>query len=99
MKSTKEKVEKQEGYFVYILRCGDGSLYTGWTTELERRLEQHNSGIGAKYTRGRGPVKMVYSEEVAGKSEALKRECQIKKYSKLKKEKLIGGKSEELVGK
>lgn len=99
MKNTKENQGQGERHFVYILRCADGSLYTGWTTELERRLEQHNSGIGAKYTRGRIPVEMVYSEEVAGKSEALKRECQIKKYSKLKKEKLIGGKSEELVGK
>ncbi len=65
--------------FVYMLRCKDGSLYTGWTNDLEHRLAMHNSGRGAKYTRGRGPLKLVYSEELPDKEAALRRECAIKK--------------------
>lgn len=65
--------------FVYMLRCKDGSLYTGWTNDLEHRLAMHNSGRGAKYTRGRGPLELVYSEEMPDKEAALRRECAIKK--------------------
>lgn len=65
--------------FVYMLRCKDGSLYTGWTNDLEHRLAMHNSGRGAKYTRGRGPLELVYSEELSDKEAALRRECAIKK--------------------
>ncbi len=65
--------------FVYMLRCKDGSLYTGWTNDLEHRLAMHNSGRGAKYTRGRGPLELVYSEELPDKEAALRRECVIKK--------------------
>lgn len=65
--------------FVYMLRCKDGSLYTGWTNDLEHRLAMHSSGRGAKYTRGRGPVELVYSEELPDKEAALRRECAIKK--------------------
>lgn len=65
--------------FVYMLRCKDGSLYTGWTNDLEHRLAMHNSGRGAKYTRGRGPLELVYSEELLDKEAALRRECAIKK--------------------
>lgn len=65
--------------FVYMLRCKDGSLYTGWTNALEHRLAMHNSGRGAKYTRGRGPLELVYSEELPDKEAALRRECAIKK--------------------
>lgn len=65
--------------FVYMLRCKDGSLYTGWTNDLEHRLAMHNSGRGAKYTRGRGPMELVYSEELPDKEAALRRECAIKK--------------------
>ena len=65
--------------FVYMLRCKDGSLYTGWTNDLKHRLAMHNSGRGAKYTRGRGPLKLVYSEELPDKEAALRRECAIKK--------------------
>lgn len=65
--------------FVYMLRCKDGSLYTGWTNDLEHRLAMHNSGRGAKYTRGRGPLELVYSEELPDKEAALGRECAIKK--------------------
>lgn len=65
--------------FVYMLRCKDGSLYTGWTNDLEHRLAMHSSGRGAKYTRGRGPLVLVYSEELPDKEAALRRECAIKK--------------------
>lgn len=65
--------------FVYMLRCKDGSLYTGWTNDLEHRLAMHNSGRGAKYTSGRGPLELVYSEELPDKEAALRRECAIKK--------------------
>ena len=74
---------------LYILRCGDGSLYTGITTDLDRRLDEHRSGKGAKYTRGRGPLEMVYSEECGNHSDALKRELEIKALSKAEKLKLI----------
>lgn len=75
--------------FVYILKCSDNSLYTGYTNDLEHRLKMHNSGKGAKYTRGRTPVKMVYFEELPDKSSALKREAAIKKLNKTNKLKLI----------
>lgn len=75
--------------FVYILRCKDGSLYTGWTNDLENRIKMHNKGLGAKYTRGRGPCKLVYFETFEDKIEAQKREFQIKKLSKDKKEELV----------
>ena len=65
--------------FVYMLRCKDGSLYTGWTNDLEHLLAMHSSGRGAKYTRGRGPLELVYSEELPDKEAALRRECAIKK--------------------
>lgn len=71
--------------FVYMLRCKDGSLYTGWTNDLEHRLAMHNSGRGAKYTRGRGPLELVYSEELPDKEAALRRECAIKKLRRKQK--------------
>ncbi len=64
--------------FVYMLRCKDGSLYTGWTNDLAHRLAMHRSGRGAKYTRGRGPLELVYTEELADRESALRRECAIK---------------------
>lgn len=75
--------------YVYILRCKDDSLYTGWCVDLEKRLELHNSGKGAKYTRSKRPCKLVYYEEISNKSEALKREIAIKKLTKAKKEDLV----------
>lgn len=75
--------------YVYVLRCGDGSLYTGWTNDLEQRLAAHQSGKGAKYTRGRLPIEMVYSEELPDKSAALKRENELKNLKKAEKELLI----------
>lgn len=73
-----------------MLRCGDGSLYTGITTDIEKRLEAHRSGKGAKYTRGRGPLELVYSEECGDHSAALKRELELKALTKAQKEELIG---------
>lgn len=77
-------------YFVYILRCGDGTLYTGITTDLERRVAVHNSGKGAKYTRSRLPVVPVYRERVSDKSAALRRELEIKALTRAEKLELIG---------
>ena len=74
---------------LYILRCADGSLYTGITTNLEKRIHAHNSGKGAKYTRSRKPVELVYQEDCADHSAALKRELEVKTLSREEKRKLI----------
>lgn len=79
----------KEGYYIYILSCSDGTLYTGSTNNLPARLEKHNQGEGARYTRGRRPVTLVYSEFAASKSAALKRERQIKKMTRAAKLALI----------
>jgi len=76
-------------YWVYILRCGDGSLYTGFTDDVDRRLEVHRQGKGAKYTRGRGPLEVVYREACADRSAALRREAAIKRLSRPEKMQLI----------
>lgn len=75
--------------YTYIVQCSDGTYYTGWTTNLQNRVATHNSGKGAKYTRARLPVQLVYYEEYATKSEAMKREYAIKRLSRKEKEKLI----------
>lgn len=77
-------------WYVYILRCGDGTFYTGITDDVERRLTAHRSGKGAKYTRGRGPLELAYTEELPDKSSALKREIAIKRMPRQKKLELIG---------
>jgi putative endonuclease len=71
--------------FVYIVRCADGSLYTGWAVDVERRVKAHNAGRGAAYTRMHGPVELVYAEELPTRSEAQKRELAIKRYPRAKK--------------
>ena len=71
----------------YILKCNDNSLYTGWTNDITNRLKMHNEGKGAKYTRGRGPVELVYLEEFETKQEAMSREAKIKRLTR--KEKLL----------
>lgn len=81
---------KAKTNYIYIIQCADGTLYTGWTLDLDSRMEAHNSGAGAKYTRGRGPVRLLYSEAFETKSEALKRENQIKKLKRAKKMQLMG---------
>jgi putative endonuclease len=78
-------------WFFYIVRCRDGSLYSGITNDLEGRIEEHNRGTGAKYTFPRRPVTLVYSEKYGNASEARKREVQIKGWSRYKKEQLING--------
>lgn len=78
------------GWYVYMLRCGDGTLYTGITDDVQRRLEAHRSGKGAKYTRGRGPLELAYTEKLPDKSAALKREIAIKKLSRREKLELCG---------
>ena len=76
-------------YYTYLAKCSDGSLYCGYTDDVETREKVHNSGKGAKYTRSRLPVKIVYYEEFETKSEALRREHAIKKLTRIKKEELI----------
>ncbi|MBQ1249224.1 MAG: GIY-YIG nuclease family protein [Selenomonadales bacterium] len=82
--------------YVYMLSCADGSLYTGWTNDLAKRLENHQAGKGAKYTRGRLPVTLAYYETYETESEARKRECAIKKLTRQQKEKLIQTKPEQI---
>lgn len=77
-------------WYLYILQCGDGSLYTGITTDVEKRLEAHRSGKGAKYTRGRSPLELKYREACGTYSDALKRELEIKHLSREEKLALIG---------
>jgi putative endonuclease len=76
-------------YYCYILECSDGTYYTGWTTDPERRLRQHNRGIGARYTRSHRPVMLVYVEEQPDRSCAMRREFRIKRKSRAAKKKLI----------
>lgn len=76
-------------WYLYILRCKDGTLYTGITTDVEKRLEAHRTGKGAKYTRGRTPLELVYRETCGDHSAALKRELEIKTFSRPEKEDLI----------
>ena len=76
--------------YTYILRCRDGSLYTGWTNDLQKRLETHNAGMGAKYTRSRRPVELVYHECFETKAQAMRREAAIKRLTREEKLALIG---------
>ena len=75
--------------YVYLLRCSDDTLYCGWTTDLEKRLDAQNNGFGAKYTRSRRPVELVYFEEYDSKEEAMSREWKIKQMSRKQKMELI----------
>ena len=76
-------------YYVYVLRCGDGSLYTGSTSDVPKRLAAHQAGKGAKYTRGRQPLTLVYTEACANKQQALRREAAIKRMKRGRKQLLI----------
>lgn len=80
--------------YTYMLRCKDGTLYTGWTNDIKRRVRTHNSGKGAKYTKPRRPVKLVYCEEFPTREEAMRRECEIKRMGKKEKERLVAGQEE-----
>ena len=89
---AKEKAlrrRKREPWFLYILECGDGSLYTGVTKDLERRLKTHNAGRASHFTRSRLPVKLLYQESCAGRTQALIREYAVKKLPRHKKEALV----------
>jgi putative endonuclease len=85
-------MKSNRAWFTYILRCADGTLYTGITTDTERRLIEHNKpGVGAKYTRARQPVTLVYFEKYTSRVEASRREAEIKKLSRVQKLSLIEG--------
>lgn len=88
------KKKENEVNYVYILQCADDTLYTGWTNDLEHRIQAHNSGKGAKYTKGRTPCRLMYFEIFELKNDALKREAAIKKLKRYEKEKLIEIKGE-----
>ena len=88
-KKLKAELKSDNAWFVYILRCGDGSLYTGITNDLIRRVEQHNAGTASRYTRSHLPVVLVYQEVQPSRSLALKRELAIKALSRLEKEAMI----------
>jgi putative endonuclease len=75
--------------FTYILECADGTLYVGWTTDLERRLHAHNAGLGGRYTRGRRPVRLAYFEEHSTRQEARRREAVLRRLPRAKKLRLI----------
>ena len=87
--TRREKQNQHQGNYTYIVKCSDETLYTGWTNNLKKRLEAHNSGKGAKYTKNRRPVELVYFEEYDTKQEAMKREYAIKQLSRQKKLALI----------
>ena len=78
-------------HYVYVLRCADDTLYTGYTTDVARRVAEHDSGDGAKYTRGRTPVALVHVESFDSKAAAMSREYEIKQYSRAQKVRLIEG--------
>lgn len=87
--AMEEGTYMEHGWYLYILRCKDNTLYTGITTDVEKRLEAHRSGKGAKYTRGRTPLELVYRERCTDHSHALKREWEVKQLTRSEKEKLI----------
>lgn len=80
---------EQIANYTYMVRCADGSLYTGWTNHIEKRMQDHNSGKGAKYTRGRGPVELVYLEISDSKQEAMRKEANYKRLTRRQKEAMI----------
>lgn len=84
-------MSETEKNYTYMLRCGDGSFYTGWTNDLEKRVKVHQSGKGGKYTHSHRPVELAYYECFPTKKEAMQREVQIKRLSRVEKEKLIAG--------
>lgn len=85
---NEHKIQKEENY-TYILECSDGTYYTGWTNNLNRRLQAHNAGRGAKYTKVRRPVTLRYFEVFETKEEAMRREYEIKQMRRFEKEELI----------
>jgi putative endonuclease len=86
-----EDAKSNQNWFFYIIKCRDGSFYSGITNDLLSRVEAHNKGTGAKYTSGRRPVILVFNEQYPNQSEAGKREAQVKSWSRQKKKQLIAG--------
>ncbi len=86
---TRKNINRRKTWFLYILKCGDGTLYTGITNDMQRRLRQHNDGSASRYTRSRLPVEVVYSEPCGNRSRALKKELAIKRLSRKEKETYI----------
>lgn len=91
MEEKKETIQKN---YTYILKCSDGTLYTGWTNDLTKRLKAHNDGRGARYTKTRRPVALAYYESFCSKEEAMRREYEIKHLTRKEKEKLIENQKE-----
>lgn len=94
--SMKRKMRIANMHYVYIVECNDGTLYTGWTVDIQSRIKAHNQGKGAKYTRGRCPVRLKYYETYQEKNKATKREYAIKQMSREKKLKLIHSNKTEI---
>ena len=94
-KSARKKTATDE-WSLYILKCRDGTFYTGITNNLERRLKMHQDGKASRYTRTRGPVEMLYSEKCGDRSSALIRECEVKEWPRTKKAALVAGKEHAL---
>lgn len=90
-KVSRSKIPKRKPWHVYLVRCSDGSIYTGISDNVEARVEKHNAGRGAKYTAQRRPVSLMYSEKLKDQGSAMKREAQIKKWGKQAKENLASG--------
>jgi putative endonuclease len=82
-------VKNNDIHYIYILECGDGSYYTGYTNDLTQRLRKHEEGKGAKYTRGRGPLRLVFQESFSTKQEAMRMEFAVKKLNRSEKERII----------
>ena len=91
MEEKKETIQKN---YTYILKCSDGTLYTGWTNDLTKRLKAHNDGRGARYKKTRSPVEIAYNESFCSKEEAMRREYEIKHLTRKEKEKLIENQKE-----
>jgi putative endonuclease len=83
-------VTTSDVHYVYVLECADGSLYTGYTSDVDRRVREHDAGDGAKYTRGRTPVELVHTEAFESRSAAMSREYEIKQLPRAEKERLVG---------
>ena len=84
--------------YTYIVKCGDGTYYTGWTNDIEKRMKAHNEGKGAKYTKTRRPVVLMYYESFQTKEEAMRREWEIKQLKRGENEKLIGNSADNFMG-
>lgn len=97
LKASSATEPDRSGNWTYLLECADGSLYCGWTNDLDRRIEAHNNGKGARYTRSRLPVRLVYTERFDTPREAMRRECSIKRMTRTDKLLLIKSSDQDTV--